>query len=150
MSTSIPNVPAPVNARIAAQETQIIDLVKRTQEFEREIRELQEELASEKDRGLEAVKQIRDKWRIENQQWHEGHEYVQGRHRLARLDILLTLENERGLLLENKELLIQEKAARLVKEYEFTVLQTERTKLLFQIGSLEVRIQLTTPSIHSH
>ncbi|GJJ08643.1 hypothetical protein Clacol_002862 [Clathrus columnatus] len=130
----------PANARIAAQETQIAELVKRTQDFERTIHDLQRQLDLEKERGIEAVKQIRDKWKVENQQWHDNLEIAQERHRLATLDARLIVENERCFRLKDKELLIQESIARLVKEYNITTLQVKQTELLSQVDALEDQV----------
>jgi len=128
----------PSAARIAAQDAQITQLVQQNKALEKTISQLRAEVEMEKKRGAEAVNQMRQCWKAESAEWREGCDSLQAKHRLAHLETRMSLEHERGYRLEDREALLREKTAVLLREYKITLFQARETELVAQIANLEV------------
>ncbi|KAF8575959.1 hypothetical protein K439DRAFT_1283927, partial [Ramaria rubella] len=124
-------------ARAAKQDAQIAQLVQQIRTLEHSQNQLRAQLRAEETRGVDAVNQIRERWKAESKEWRDGCDSLQAKHRLAHLRTRMTLEHERGLRLEDKEELIREKTATMLREYKITLFQARETELVAQVAELE-------------
>ena len=125
-------------ARAATQDAQISQLVQQNRTLEHTLAQLRAQLQAEETRGIDAVNQIRERWKAESKEWRDGCDALQARHRLAHLGTRMALEHERGFRLEDREELIREKTATLLREYKLTLFQARETDLVAQVAALEV------------
>jgi hypothetical protein len=128
----------PAAARAATQDAQIAQLVQQNRTLEHSLTQLRNQLQAEKARGTDAVNQIKDRWKSESREWRDGCDALQAKHRLAHLGTRVALEHERGLRLEDKEVLTREKTATLLREFKLTLFQARETDLVAQVAVLEV------------
>lgn len=130
----------PAEARVAVQDAQIAQLVQQNRTLEHTLAQLRTQLKEEEARGIDAVNQMREKWKAERKEWQDGCDSLQAKHRLAHLGTRVALEHERSLRLEDRETLIREKTATMLREYKITLFQARETELVAQVAALEVCI----------
>ncbi|KAF8520502.1 hypothetical protein JB92DRAFT_2894757 [Gautieria morchelliformis] len=139
---SVSKSSSPAAARAAAQDAQIAQLVEQNRALEESVSQLRDQLSAEEARGIDAVNQIRERWKVESKEWRDGCDSIQARHRLAHLQTRVALEHERGFRLEDREALIREKTATLLRDYKITLFQARETDLVDQVAVLEEETQL--------
>lgn len=125
---------APLEAMVAKQQSNIDELVTRNRSLEQTISKLKADLVAERSKTEAAVQQLQQQHKVEQAEWREGCDSLQGLWRVAHLRTVVDLEKERTLSLRLKEDLRLEKLARLQRDFQIGQFQARE-------GELEDRVQ---------
>lgn len=128
---------APHDAMVASQQAHIEDLVQKSRTMEHTIKKLREELSLEQTRAKDAVNVIKQQWRVEQKDWHAGCDALQACHRIAHLRTACTLDDERIVVLKEREIARREKLARIQRDYRITMFQVREAELEGQVEDLQ-------------
>lgn len=143
---------APLEGMISKQQSHIDELVAKTRSLEYANVKLEEKLAAERDRSLEALaaerernkdtmSRIQELWAAERVEWSDGCDALQTAHRVAHLHTSCELDKERMAVLREKENVRKERLAKAQRDYKLLLFQAGERSLEKQIHELEEELE---------
>ncbi|KDQ15952.1 hypothetical protein BOTBODRAFT_31408 [Botryobasidium botryosum FD-172 SS1] len=144
-----PRFTAPKDAQISSLQSQIEELVRRSQHLQRQLdakdKQLQVregELEEERDRGIEHNKAIKQQWKQERAEWVEACESIQAVHNISHLRTCLKLDNERLSRFEDSVNSRKERVRAIVLEDKIALFQIREIELETRVEDLEDDIEV--------
>ncbi|KDQ59235.1 hypothetical protein JAAARDRAFT_87887, partial [Jaapia argillacea MUCL 33604] len=128
---------APYEAMAASQQAHIDDLVQKNRTLAHTADKLKDQLAREESRSKDALHHIRLKWEAERKEWLEGCETLQACHRIVNLRTTIQLDAERLAVLKEREIVRQERLAKLQRDYRLSLFTAKEAEWESQLLDLE-------------
>ena len=127
----------PYEVMAASQQAHIDELVQKNRTYEFTVKKLQKALEEEKDRGNDAIKQLRAASADERAEWREGCDSLLASHRIVHLRTIMELDKERTQILKERQETSKERLAVLERDFKLIVFQAKELDLTNRIADLE-------------
>lgn len=135
-----PPATAPQEAMAASLQAHIDELVQKNRTCEHTIKRLQQALADEKERGVEAINLLKNASLQEREEWKEGCDSLLASHRIVHLRTLIELDKSKLNEVKMREDNRRERVEILRRDYKLTLFQAKETQL--EAENAELRDQL--------